>query len=308
MYRGEIAMSRKRLTTEEFVKKCIEIYGDKFDYSMTEYINSGTKVALKCRTCEDVWNIRPVRLLSYRPNCPTCGNYTNQPKTTEQVIAEIKLRHGDRFLYDRLVYVDCNTKVTVGCRIHGYFDKWPNDLKHGSGCPRCSGTKVLPEEFITEMQAKHTEFDFSLFEYVTAKKPSTVICRKHGEFLMTPNWLKNAGPNRGCAKCGPETGMSTRIANGTIRDPKDIPAYEQYRQQVWKISNQQYMEHYYKINPTNIRRGPKYHLDHKYSIQQGWHNQIPPEVIGGWKNLQILPAKANQRKSNKCSTTLESIL
>jgi Zn ribbon nucleic-acid-binding protein len=288
------------------------MHGNKFDYSMANYVNSGTKVNIKCNTCNHKWWVTPRNFVGpNKSGCPECKRlkqFGRDNKTTVAIIEEIKCRFGDKFLYDRLVYTNCKTKVTVGCRVHGYFEKWPNDLKHGSGCPRCSGTKVLHEEFIAEMQVKHTEFDFSLFEYHGAKTPSTVICKVHGDFLMTPNWLKTASPNRGCAKCGPSTMVSTKIANGTIRDPKDIPEYEKYRREVWSISNQQFIEHYYTINPNNIRRGRKYHLDHKYSIQQGWLNKVPPEVIGGWKNLQIIPAKSNQVKSNKCSVTLESIL
>lgn len=305
-------MSTKKPTQREFLDRCTATHGTKFDYSAAKYVNSVTKVTIKCNTCNHVWNVTPNNFLNNhtKSGCPECKRIKQigrDNKTTDEIIHEIKLTHGDRFLYDRLVYVNCNTKVLVGCKIHGYFEKWPNDLKNGSGCPLCSGSKVIPEEFLKEMITKHTNFDFSKFVYTSAAAKSTVICSIHGEFLQTPSGLKSAKPNYGCAKCGLQHQLTALIASGKIRDPSDIPEYEKYRREVWKISNQQFVEHYYAINPTNIRRGPKFHLDHKYSIQQGWQNNVSPEIIGGWKNLQMLPAKHNQSKSNKCSVTLESI-
>jgi predicted Zn-ribbon and HTH transcriptional regulator len=305
-------MSTKKLTQQQLLDRCNSIHGAKFDYSNSIYKGMLTKIEVKCNTCNYAWLVTPGNhigpKLSGCPNCKRLKQIGRALKTTDTIINEIKQSHGDKFLYDRLIYVNCNTKVTVGCKIHGYFEKWPNDLKHNSGCPRCSGCQVLPNEFITEMTAKHTNFDLSKFVYTSAKTKSIVVCQIHGDFLQTPSGLKNAKPNYGCAKCGIQNQLTTSIASGNIRDPKDIPKYEKYRKSIWNITNQQFVEHYYKINPTNIRRGPLQHLDHKYSIQQGWQNSVSPDIIGGWKNLQILPAKQNQSKSNKCSVTLESIM
>lgn len=38
----------KRLTTESFIKRAKEIHGDKYDYSLVQYINSRTKVKIIC--------------------------------------------------------------------------------------------------------------------------------------------------------------------------------------------------------------------------------------------------------------------
>ena len=36
------------MTKEEFIEKAIKIHGDKFNYDLVEYINSKTKVKIKC--------------------------------------------------------------------------------------------------------------------------------------------------------------------------------------------------------------------------------------------------------------------
>ena len=39
---------KAKITTEIFIKKCKEIYGEKYDYSKVNYINSQTKVCVIC--------------------------------------------------------------------------------------------------------------------------------------------------------------------------------------------------------------------------------------------------------------------
>jgi|GEM_PF-6465838 len=42
----------RKLTQEEFIKRCIEKFGeDTFDFSETVYINNKTKVKVKCKKC-----------------------------------------------------------------------------------------------------------------------------------------------------------------------------------------------------------------------------------------------------------------
>ena len=35
-------------TTEQFVEEAKKIHGDKYDYSVSEYINSHTKIKIRC--------------------------------------------------------------------------------------------------------------------------------------------------------------------------------------------------------------------------------------------------------------------
>lgn len=44
-----------------------------------------------------------------------------------------------------------------------------------------------------------------------------------------------------------------------------------------------------------------------YSIQQGFANNVPYTVIGHYTNLQIISAKDNLSKSNKCNKMLEQL-
>lgn len=217
-------------------------------------------------------------------------------KTLTEFISQCIEKHGDTYDYSDSLYLGSYKKIGIKCRIHGEFWQWPNDHRHGRGCPMCAGNKINSSEFIKNMREKYTLYNFDEFEYLGAKIKSKVICNKHGEFFARPNDL-NFG--HACNQCGIDKQQVTKISKGIITDPKDKTDYENYRRHVWRISNQQYKLHKDKINPENLPRSLKYHLDHIYSIQQGWINGKSTEEIGNWTNLQILEGKLNRQKGNK---------
>jgi len=51
-----------------------------------------------------------------------------------------------------------------------------------------------------------------------------------------------------------------------------------------------------------------YHLDHKYSIFQGFLDGVPADVIGSKFNLEMLPWRENLIKRTKCSISLEELM
>jgi len=50
-----------------------------------------------------------------------------------------------------------------------------------------------------------------------------------------------------------------------------------------------------------------YQLDHKYSISEGFKNNISPMIIGDIKNLEFIPWKENNTKRGKSSVNIEDI-
>jgi ferredoxin-fold anticodon binding domain-containing protein len=63
------------------------------------------------------------------------------------------------------------------------------------------------------------------------------------------------------------------------------------------------------INPKGLKRSWKAnHLDHRYSISQGFKDQIDPFLIAHPCNLQMLKARINKKKNAKCDITIEELL
>ena len=80
-----------------------------------------------------------------------------------------------------------------------------------------------------------------------------------------------------------------------------------YEGVVDRITRESWLYHNSKINPDNLLRGREYELDHKYSKHQGFLNNVPPEVIGHYSNLQMIPRHSNRKKYNKCSITIDQL-
>lgn len=101
----------------------------------------------------------------------------------------------------------------------------------------------------------------------------------------------------------------SRIASGGWISDEDRSNLELYRIAVKKVSAKSYHNYYYKINPNNLPRSRyKYHLDHIFSVEEGFKQGIPPEVIGHWTNLRMLWHLDNSIKNTKCHKTLEKLL
>jgi hypothetical protein len=50
-----------------------------------------------------------------------------------------------------------------------------------------------------------------------------------------------------------------------------------------------------------------HHLDHKFSIWEGFRHQVPLEVIGGRHNLEMMPKRPNLLKGVACSITVAEL-
>ena len=82
-----------------------------------------------------------------------------------------------------------------------------------------------------------------------------------------------------------------------------------YRKIVYKITEINYRKYKDQINPNDLPRGRgQYHLDHKFSILEGFKNNILPYVISHPINLQMLTEKENISKDHNCDIDKETLM
>ncbi len=230
-------------------------------------------------------------------------------KSTTQIVADLVAIWDDRYLFDRVVYTTSKQKIEIGCKIHGYFFKNVHDFKNGYGCPQCSVVKGVAfpiDQQMVNLQSILPNMDFSKFVYTKALTKSIVICPKHGEYSISPNTIRNLhkfGTN-GCRRCGLDSALSKRIASGKCRDTSVINEYKVYRQVVRRITNQTYAGHKTTLGIRNRQN----HLDHMYSIADGWHNKVDPKILGHICNLRIIDGIENQKKNHTSSISLTELL
>jgi hypothetical protein len=97
--------------------------------------------------------------------------------------------------------------------------------------------------------------------------------------------------------------------NGVNRSFDKKTEYHEYKLKVLYETARNYKRYYYIINPDNkIRSFNDYHLDHKFSIINGFKNNIDPKIIGSYINLELIESKLNLIKSTNNSITKEELL
>lgn len=156
---GKISSKRKKSKdTNWFIDKAKNIHGDKYLYDKSNYKNSSSKITITCRKHGDFEQI--VRNHLHGASCPHCKSENiskRQNKTTEQFIQQAKIVHGDKYIYDLVVYTKKGNKVKIICPKHGIFEQTPNSHLCGTGCPHCKSSKG--EERIAKYLTKN-KIDF----------------------------------------------------------------------------------------------------------------------------------------------------
>lgn len=152
------------ITVEEFITRARAKHGDKYDYSLIKEIpNNHSTVIIICPIHGQFEQRVDVHLRGFGcKKCSGCQRYT-----TEKWIEKAKDKRGvDLFGYDKVVYINARTKVSIFCKIHSvYFEIKPNDFLHGHGCPICNQShlendleKALKEHLISFK--KQAQFDW----------------------------------------------------------------------------------------------------------------------------------------------------
>jgi hypothetical protein len=225
----------KAITAEEFFARCREVHGDKYDYSDSIFSGTNRPITIRCPEHGE-WTSR-AKTHMYGAACLLCSAKLRAKKagdvmrhTTEQVVAEFRAVHGDKYDYSRVEYRTNHTKVTIICPEHGEFKQAPSYHKGGGGCPACSYEdrgdlrRRTTDNAIAEFRCVHGDkYDYSQVEYKGAHAPITVICLDHGPFETTSNeHLRGTD----CPKCA----LVSRSGENHVRAIPADEAVARYRE------------------------------------------------------------------------------
>ena len=133
---------RKYNDKETFIESSVVIFGETYDYSKVEYIDSHTKVELICKEHGSFF-MCPREHINQQ-GCPKCGKISMAAKNRKDIdllISQFEELNGDLYDYSKVEYKNNNTKVEIVCKEHGSF--WQTSKSHidGNGCPKCSLSK-----------------------------------------------------------------------------------------------------------------------------------------------------------------------
>jgi YHS domain-containing protein len=103
---------------------------------------------------------------------------------------------------------------------------------------------------------------------------------------------------------------------GIWKSPEEKSEYENYRSSVCRFTNQSLSKFYHLIpnfhllnenkNIENFK--DKWSIDHRFSIFEGFKNNISPEIIGSIINLQVITVSDNASKNAGCSIKMDDLI
>lgn len=130
-------------------------------------------------------------------------------------------KHGKRYNYDNVPsIVKVKQKVEVICKEHGPWLVTPDNHYRGRGCPLCNRNFSNSEIFKKLAIEKYGDLDdYSKVDYKNAHTNIIVICKKHGEYEISPTHYLNRGR---CPKCKKENDDISYDTNSFIKKAKSV--------------------------------------------------------------------------------------
>lgn len=258
----------------KFIEKANKIHGTKYTYIPKSYSVKDGTIKIICPVHGEFTQTRYAHLK--HSGCKKCAIDKRSKKdtlTTEEFIKRSKAKHGDTYDYSKTEYINSNTKVTIICKIHGEFEQYPRNHYNGAKCTKCTmNHKYSTSEWIENAKNKHGDrYDYSRVNYTNKKTKVILVCKKHGEFKVTPD--DHIHKQAGCPLCSESKGeQKIRM----FLDLNSIKYNKNYR-----LANSRFMYDFYL---------PEMNILIEYD---GLQHFKPVEFFGGEKAFKI------QKKSDK---------
>lgn len=217
--RTKNAISARRLTQDEFIRRCIEKHGDAYDYSLVDFKGTQKKVTIICNNCKK--QIEQLATNHVRgAKCFHC--YGKVRLSNTGFIEKSKAVHADRYSYSLVDYKNNKTKVKIVCKEHGGFMQRPYDHFQGKGCPDCAqelrtkkGTMTFGA-YAERCNIKHSsKYEYDEKTYTKTDSLISIKCPKHGWFEQN---AKAHLHGKGCRQCGHESGGYNRTRFKVVCD------------------------------------------------------------------------------------------
>lgn len=186
--------------TEEFIKKANIIHNHKYNYDKVNYINSNKKIVIRCLEHGE-FSQTPNSHLNNK-NCPKCSS--KFISNTEKFIEQASKIHNLKYNYDKVNYINYNTKIIITCKIHEDFEQTPAKHLMGQGCSTCVHIISKPEtEWLDSLnipkEYRHKYLFINKKRYtVDALDPTTkIVYEFYGDYWHgNPDKYNSTGTNK----------------------------------------------------------------------------------------------------------------
>lgn len=173
---------------ETFISEARDILGPEFDLSEVKYVDTFTKVRIKCP--KHGWFEKvPKTLLKDKKACQKCGAEiliklgAARRSTTERFISKAIEIHGTKYDYSHTVYTVGRNPVIIICPIHGPFHQAPDShITQKSGCGVCGHLRSfgLGGYSLARLQTNPELCDIPTYFYIVKLSYDNDTCIKIG--------------------------------------------------------------------------------------------------------------------------------
>lgn len=177
----------KKRTHLEFVDELKLIQPDLV--VLGEFVNMKTPILCKDKYGEIL--VRSYHLL--KGSVPTISTALNK---TKYWINQAKEIYKDKYIYDKVVYINSKRKVIITCPIHGDFLIKPSAFLEGHRCKKChlDTIKISNNDFLNRIS--RFNFDFKMLNPPNGIRGDIFCETKYGIIkTCAANLLKNQKPN-----------------------------------------------------------------------------------------------------------------
>jgi len=110
--------------------------------------------------------------------------------------------HGDRYIYDKVVFFSSRDRVVIVCRVHGEFQQVAKEHSRGRGCKACAeqSRRMGYKKFVELASQVHcSKYKYAGFFESRSRVMVNIECPVHGKFTqLRDNHLRG----HGCKMCG----------------------------------------------------------------------------------------------------------
>jgi very-short-patch-repair endonuclease len=119
---------------KSFIEESNKIHNNKYDYSLSKYENSSTKIKIICPE-HGMFEQQPSNHLVGK-GCGRCGK--TKKLNLDIFLSKSNEIHNFKYDYSLVDFKNVKTKVKIKCPIHDIiFEQTPNHHMKGVGCPIC---------------------------------------------------------------------------------------------------------------------------------------------------------------------------
>lgn len=187
-----------------------------YSYEKSDIRKAKDKIEITCPKHGSFFQAPDTHMKSGCMECAIDQRALLHKDSNEEAIARAVSKHGDLYDYTRVDYINNNTPVIIGCKIHGFFSMTMGNhtAKLAQGCSKCGhermalGQTKTHDQFIADaIRVNGNKVDYSKTVYVSDKQKVILTCPEHGDFMMCASNHLQGQCCRKCAKNGFQVGI-----------------------------------------------------------------------------------------------------